>query len=62
MLQAALAAAGETLSRQATRLPESPNLTDAKVLFQVTLFDVDSVQPRETVTVKIAATECAGRL
>src|SRR4029077_3945763 len=57
MLQAALKAAGDTLSRPATRLPESPNLTDAKVLIQVTLFDVDAVQPRETVSVKIAATD-----
>ena len=56
-LQAALKGAGETLSRQATRLPESPNLTDAKVLIQVSLFDVDAVQPRETVNVKIAATD-----
>ena len=56
-LQAALTGAGETLSRQSTRLPESPTLTDAKVLFQVTLFDVDAVQPRETLTVKIAATD-----
>ncbi len=59
MLQVALKVAGETLSRQATRLPENPNLTDAKVLIQVTLFDVDAVQPRETVNVKIAATDVA---
>ncbi len=55
-LQAVLAAAGEIMSRQANRLPESPNLTDARVLFEIALFDVDSVQPRETVAVKIAAT------
>ncbi len=56
-LQASLTGAGETLARQAVRLPESPNLTDAKVLYQVTLFDVDVVQPRETLIVKIAAVD-----
>jgi len=36
---------------------EGGDLTDAKVLIQVTLFDVDAVQPRETIAVKIAATD-----
>lgn len=58
-LQAALTTAGEILSRQATRLPESPNLTDAKVFFQIALLDVDAVPARETVTVKVAAPDVA---
>ncbi len=56
-LQGVLGGAGETLSRQANRLPENATLTDSKLLFQVTLLDVESIQPRETVTVKIAATD-----
>jgi hypothetical protein len=57
VLQTTLKGVGETLSRQTTRQPESPNLTDAKMLFQVTLFDVDNVQPRETIVVRLAATD-----
>ena len=52
---AALDGAGELLSRQVNRVPEGDNVTDAKVLYRVTLLDVDSVQPRETITLTIAA-------
>jgi hypothetical protein len=51
------AAAGETLSRQVSRVPEADNVTDAKVLYRVTLVDADSIQPRETVAMSIAATD-----
>ncbi len=59
-LQAALTAAGESLSRQVTRLPESPTVTDAKVLARVELIHTDSLPPRETVTTKIATTDVPG--
>ena len=42
-LRTALTAAGETLSRFVTRLPESTMVTDAKVLAKVELFQADSL-------------------
>ena len=54
-IQAALAVAGETLSRQVNRVPDSDNVTDSKVLYRLVLIDADSIQPRESVTMKIAA-------
>lgn len=56
-IQAELTAAGENLSRQVTRVPDSDNVTDAKVLYRLVLVDADSIQPRETVTMKIAAVD-----
>jgi hypothetical protein len=53
----ALAAAGETLSKQVSRVPEGDNVTDSKMLFRITLIDADSIQPRETLTMRIAATD-----
>jgi hypothetical protein len=50
---AALAAAGDVLSREVSRAPESPNLTDAKVLFRTSLTSAASTAPRETVTLGI---------
>jgi hypothetical protein len=52
-LQAALAGAGEMLSRNVTRAPEAGNLTDAKVLFKTTLLSAAGIRPRETVTLGI---------
>ncbi len=54
-IPAELDRAGELLSRQVNRVPEGDNVTDAKVLYRVTLLDLDSVQPRETIVVRIAA-------
>jgi hypothetical protein len=54
---AEIAAAGETLTRQVSRIPESDNVTDSKVLYRITLVDADSIQPRETVAMSIAATD-----
>jgi hypothetical protein len=54
---AALSAAGETLSKQVSRVPENDNVTDSKMLFRITLIDADSIQPRETVTTKIAVVD-----
>jgi anti-sigma factor RsiW len=50
---AALAAAGDVLSREVSRAPESPNLTDAKVLFKTSLTSAASAAPRETFTLGI---------
>ncbi len=58
----ALLGAGETLTRQVNRVPENDNVTDAKVLYRLTLVDADSIQPRETVVMRIAASRRAGRL
>jgi hypothetical protein len=52
-IQAALAAAGEMLSRSVNRAPESQNVTDAKVLFKTTLVSAASIKPRDTVTLGI---------
>ncbi|MBM4068387.1 MAG: DUF4349 domain-containing protein [Planctomycetes bacterium] len=56
-VQAALVGAGETLAKEVSRVPESENVTDSKVLYRVSLIDADAIQPRETVTTKIAALE-----
>ncbi len=52
-LQAALASAGELLSRNVTRAPEGNNVTDAKVLFHVELVNTANIPPRETMTVSV---------
>jgi hypothetical protein len=52
-VQAALAAAGEVLSRSVSRAAESPNVTDAKVLFRTTLVSATAIKPRDTVTLGI---------
>jgi hypothetical protein len=52
-IQAALAAAGEMLSRSVNRAPESQNVTDAKVLFKTTLVSAASIKPRDTVTLGV---------
>jgi hypothetical protein len=56
-IQAALAAAGEMLSRSVNRAPESQNVTDAKVLFKTTLISAASIKPRDTVTLGIEVTD-----
>jgi hypothetical protein len=59
VIQLALTAAGETLARKVIRLPESPVLTDTKVYVHVQLSQADALPPRETVTLKLAATDVA---
>jgi hypothetical protein len=54
-IQAALTAAGETVSRSVVRAPANQNLTDAKVRFQVDLRDVSQLAVRETTMLKLAA-------
>ena len=60
-LQAALAEAGEALSRQVTQLPAGENVTNAKVQFKVELVNAENVPPRETTTlgVEVADVEAA---
>jgi hypothetical protein len=52
-LQAALAAAGEVLSRSVVRSPEGDNVTDTKVLFKTTLIGLAGIPPRETTVLGI---------
>jgi glycine cleavage system regulatory protein len=52
---AALAAAGDVLSREVNRAPDGPNLTDAKVLFKASLTSAAALLPRETVKLGIEA-------
>ena len=52
-VQAALAAAGEVVSRNVTRAAEGENLTDAKVLFRAALVAATRVKPRETTTLAL---------
>ena len=59
-LQTALNQAGETLSKQVTRLAESNIVTDAKVLARVELIHADTIQPRETLNIRIAADDLRG--
>jgi hypothetical protein len=56
-VQKALAQAGEILLRHAGRVPEKPGVTDQKVAFRVTMDDLSSVQPKETVTIRIVAVD-----
>ncbi|MBA4064041.1 MAG: hypothetical protein C0501_10075 [Isosphaera sp.] len=53
--QAALAVAGEVISRQVNRSAESDNVTDAKVLYRATL--LSTVPPRETAVLTVAAAD-----
>jgi hypothetical protein len=52
-LQAALAEAGELLSRNVTRAAEGENVTDAKVLFKVELLPAAAIPPREAVALAV---------
>jgi len=60
-LQAALAEAGEALSRQVTRRPAGEDVTDAMVLFKVKLVSAQGIAPRETraLVVEVADVEAA---
>jgi hypothetical protein len=52
-VRAALDAAGEVVSRQVTRAPESDNVTDSKVLYKATLLSAARLRPRELTTLGI---------
>jgi hypothetical protein len=52
-LRAALDAAGEVVSRQVTRAPESENVTDAKVLYKAALLSAARLKPREVTAVTV---------
>jgi hypothetical protein len=52
-IRAALDAAGEVLSRQVIRAPESNDSTDTKVLYRVTLLATTRLNPRETTTLTL---------
>ncbi len=52
-IQAALAAAGEQLTRNVVRSEQTQNVTDAKVQYQVSLINAARIPPRETITLGI---------
>jgi hypothetical protein len=58
--RAALEAAGEVLSRQVTRAPESDSVTDTKVLYKVTLLSANRLKPRETTTLAVEVKDVDG--
>src|SRR5581483_8630449 len=46
-------AAGEVVSRQVTRAPESDSVTDTKVLYRATLLSAARLKPRELTTLGV---------
>jgi hypothetical protein len=56
-LQAALADAGEVLSRKLNRQPPSENVTDVHILFDVELVDAQTIPPREATTLTVEVTD-----
>jgi Domain of unknown function (DUF4349) len=56
-IRAAIAAAGEVVSRQVVRSPESDSVTDVKVLYRTTLLASSRLRPRETATFQIAVAD-----
>ncbi len=56
-LRAALAAAGDATSRQVARAPESDTVTDSKILYQVTLYPVARLRPRDSITQQVAVAD-----
>ncbi len=58
-LRAALAAAGDATSRQVARAPESDTVTDSKILYQVTLYPVARLRPRDSITQQVAVQDVA---
>lgn len=55
-LRAAIETLGEVVSRQATRAPDSGNVTDAKVMIRASLIAVNQIKPRqkEILTLEVA--------
>src|SRR5262249_15253657 len=56
-LQLALGKAGESLSRNVIRAPEGDAVTDSKILFKVSLISANSLRPKESTTLKLAAAD-----
>ena len=56
-IRAALAGAGEVISRQVVRAAESDSVTDVKVLYRTTLLAASRLRPRETATFQIAVSD-----
>jgi hypothetical protein len=52
-VRAALDAAGEVVSRQVGRAPESDSVTDTKVLYRATLLSAARLRPREVTTLAV---------
>ncbi|QEL19695.1 DUF4349 domain-containing protein [Limnoglobus roseus] len=52
-ITAALAAAGDVVSKTISRAPESDSVTDTKVAFRTTLFNAARLKPRETATLAV---------
>ena len=46
-------AAGDVAARQVARAPEGAGVTDARVLYRVTLFPATKLRPRETATLAV---------
>jgi len=58
-IRTALAATGETTSRQVGRVPESDSVTDTKIQYKITLFALSRIRPRDAVTQQIAVPDVA---
>jgi hypothetical protein len=59
-IQAALAAAGEVMSRSSVRSQEVERVVDSKKRIHLTLINVASIQPRETYTVEVTVEPVEG--
>jgi hypothetical protein len=58
-MRAALAAAGEATARTVVRAPESDSVTDTKILYRVTLYPVQRLRPRDSITLQLAVPNVA---
>lgn len=56
-IRTALAAAGESLSRQVVRAPESDSVTDTKIAYKVSLSAAARLRPRDSITLQIAVND-----
>jgi glycine cleavage system regulatory protein len=56
VVDAALAKAGDLISRSATRAPDAENVLDSKIRLQVALINLARVPPRETVVLGVEVT------
>lgn len=56
----AIASAGKTIARKATRQPDSPSVVDSKVLLKFTFVNVAALEPRETLSRVLVAANVPG--
>jgi Domain of unknown function (DUF4349)/Putative zinc-finger len=56
-LLAAIAAAGETVGKTVSRVPESDSVTDTKVLFRTSLFSAAKIPARETTVLQLSVAD-----